>query len=64
MLYMRVWADKSNIDCCCSEACQPTHVASTACNKLHINLTYKILIYKISKNGKKKKKIVDIIVGK
>ena len=27
--YMRVWADKSNINCCCSEACQPTHVAST-----------------------------------
>ena len=29
ILLIRVWADKSNINCCCSEACQPTHVAST-----------------------------------
>ena len=44
--YMRVWADKSNIDCCCSGACQPTHVASTIniYNKIHKNLTYKIFI--------------------
>ena len=35
--YMRVWADKININCCCSEACQP-NVASTIQNTYKFNI--------------------------
>ena len=60
MLYMLVWADKSNINCCCSEACQPTHVASTIniitnentykFNIQDIDIKYRLIIIKNKKN--------------